>query len=136
VLDDSRHRVSRRDALKLGATAGIVAASAPYLSRLGGDGPFVDLSDATNAFSAIPNWPVPSIVTRAQWGANEALRRAGQSYDTTVQKLIVHHTASPNTVTDFAALCRGILSFETSGEYIDIAYNWLIDPHGRIYEGR
>ena len=20
--------------------------------------------------------------------------------------------------------------------YIDIAYNWLIDPHGRIYEGR
>ncbi len=136
MLDDSRHRVSRRAALKLGATAGVVAASAPYLSRLGGGVPFVDLSDATNAFSAIPNWPVPPIVTRSQWGANESLRRAGQSYDTTVQKLIVHHTASPNTVTDFAALCRGILSFETSGEYIDIAYNWLIDPHGHIYEGR
>jgi uncharacterized protein with LGFP repeats len=79
---------------------------------------------------------VPSIVTRCAVGRERSLAPRGQSYDTTVQKLIVHHTASPNTVTDFAALCRGILSFETSGEYIDIAYNWLIDPHGRIYEGR
>ena len=41
-------------------------------------------------------------------------------------------TTSPTT----PSLCRGILANETSGEYIDIAYNWLIDPNGRIYEGR
>ena len=48
----------------------------------------------------------------------------------------MHHTGTPNDITDYAGLCRGILANETSGEYIDIAYNWLIDPNGRIYEGR
>jgi hypothetical protein len=137
VLPEDRDRlISRRSALKLGAGAGAVAASAPYLARLDSTRGAVDLSDATPAMAVIPNWPVPPIVTRAQWGANEALRKPGQVYDSTIQKLIVHHTASPNSITDYAGLCRGILGYETSGVYIDIAYNWMIDPVGRIYEGR
>ena len=96
----------------------------------------VDLGDAQSDVRADADWPVPPIVTRAQWGANEALRKPGQTYDSSVLKLIVHHTGTPNDVTDYAGLCRGILANETSGEYIDIAYNWLIDPNGRIYEGR
>jgi hypothetical protein len=130
------HRLSRRAALKLGAGAGAVAASTPYLAKLGGGTTVFDLANAKPVFAKIPSWPVPSIVTRAQWGANEALRKGGQEYDTVVQKIIVHHTASPNSITNYPALCRSILGFETSGEYIDIAYNWMIDPHGRIYEGR
>ena len=129
-------RISRRAALKLGAGASAVAASAPYLAKLGSDSRVFDLSGAEPAMARIAHWPVPRIVTRAQWGANEALRKPGQEYDTVVQKIIVHHTASPNSITDYAGLCRGILEFETSGEYIDIAYNWMIDPNGHIYEGR
>jgi hypothetical protein len=136
LQEDGDRPISRRAALKLGAGAGAVAATAPYLARLGSSHHAVDLSGAVPAMAEIPNWPVPAMVTRAQWGANEALRKPGQVYDTTIQKLIVHHTASPNSITNYAGICRGILADETSGEYIDIAYNWLIDPVGRIYEGR
>ena len=48
----------------------------------------------------------------------------------------MHHTGTPNSITDYAGLCRSIYASEVAGEYIDIAYNWLIDPVGRIYEGR
>jgi hypothetical protein len=137
---DSRGIISRsltrRAALQLGAGAGAAAVAAPYIARLTRGARAVDLSDARPLFAAMPSWPVPPIVTRAQWGANEALRKPGQLYDSRVTKIIVHHTGTPNDVTDYAGLCRGILANETSGVYIDIAYNWLIDPAGRIYEGR
>jgi hypothetical protein len=129
-------RVTRRAALQLGAGAGVAAVAAPYIARHSGGPRAVDLRDARRVFTAVPNWPVPPIVTRAQWGADEGLRKGGLSYDTHVVKIVVHHTGTPNDITDYAGLCRGILANETSGEYIDIAYNWLIDPNGRIYEGR
>ena len=53
-----------------------------------------------------------------------------------VKKLIVHHTGTPNDITDYPGLARGIFKNEVNNGYIDIAYNWLIDPNGRIYEGR
>ena len=138
--DDSHgivsRRLTRRAALQLGAGAGVAAVAAPYVAHLSGGSREVDITGAELTFAPIMNWPVPPIVTRAHWGANEALRKAGLSYDTSVTKIVVHHTGTPNSVTDYAGLCRGILANETSGEYIDIAYNWLIDPNGRIYEGR
>jgi hypothetical protein len=134
--DDGSRRLTRRAAIQLGAGVGAAAVAAPYLARTAGAHRAFDIDDSEATIAAIPNWPVPPIVTRAQWGANEALRKPGQEYDTSVLKLIVHHTGTPNSVTDYAGLCRGILANETSGEYIDIAYNWLIDPVGRIYEGR
>jgi hypothetical protein len=129
-------RISRRAALQLGIGAGTAAIAAPYVSRRGRLGGAVDLGSARPVLVPNPSWPVPPIVTRAQWGANESLRKPGQVYDAPVKKIIVHHTATPNDVTNYAALCRGILANETAGEYIDIAYNWLIDPLGNIYEGR
>ncbi|HUI47117.1 MAG TPA: peptidoglycan recognition family protein [Acidimicrobiia bacterium] len=138
--DDSHggisNRLTRRAALQLGAGAGAAAAAAPYLARFSGGPRAFELGEARPALAQIPSWPVPPIFTRAQWGANEALRKPGQVYDATVAKLIVHHTGTPNDVTNYAGLCRSILANETSGEYIDIAYNWLIDPNGSIYEGR
>ena len=138
--DDSHdrvaHRITRRAALQLGAGAGAAAVAAPYVARLTESSGAVDLTGVRLAISALPNWPIPPIVTRAQWGADESLRKTGQSYDSSIAKIVVHHTGTPNDITDYAGLCRGILANETSGEYIDIAYNWLIDPRGRIYEGR
>ncbi|MCZ7527378.1 MAG: peptidoglycan recognition protein family protein [Acidimicrobiia bacterium] len=57
-------------------------------------------------------------------------------YDTVVKKLVVHHTATPNNPPDPASSIRGIYHYHLSGEWIDIAYHWLIDQDGRIYEGR
>jgi hypothetical protein len=120
---------------------GATAMAAPYLAHLGhpasvDNARATGIADARLMFAPVHDWPVPPIVTRAQWGANEGLRRSGQIFDSPVVKIVVHHTGTPNDITDYPGLCRGILANETSGEYIDIAYNWLIDPNGRIYEGR
>jgi hypothetical protein len=120
--------------LQLGAGAGLAAAAAPYLATRGPAGVLLDRAEPVLA--AMPNWPPPAIITRAQWGANEALRKPGAAYDAPVRKIVVHHTGTPNSITDYAGLCRSIFASETAGEYLDIAYNWLIDPLGRIYEGR
>jgi hypothetical protein len=128
-------RLSRRRALQLGAGAGATAAIAPYLSRVGAQSAY-DLTGAQLALTPRPTWPPPPIVTRAAWGANEALRKPGQIYDSPIRKIVVHHTGTPNEISDYAGLCRSILQSEVAGEYIDIAYNWLVDPFGRIYEGR
>jgi hypothetical protein len=132
----SRRIVTRRAALQLGAGAGAAALAAPYLARLGAGSDLLDLGDAQRVLSQNPTWPVPPMITRAGWGANEGLRKPVQVYDPTIEKFIVNHTGTPNDITDYPGLARGILANETAGEYIDIAYNWLIDPNGNIYEGR
>ena len=84
-----------------------------------------------------PDWPSPPIVTRAAWGANEGIRRGGQEYDTVVEKIVIHHTATPSNPADPAAALRGVYTHAvSSGGYIDLQYNWMIDHNGRIYEGR
>jgi hypothetical protein len=135
--------VSRRAALQLAAGAGAVAATAPHLARLergaqllGARAGDVDLGDVELTAARRKNWPAPRIVTRAQWGANEALRHDSPTFNAAVKKIVVHHTGTPNTITDYAGLARGIYTNELNNGYIDIAYNWLIDPQGRIYEGR
>ena len=131
----SHHGLSRRDLLRLGAGAALVAAAA---APIGPRGPARIALDRLlpTATTRRPDWPVPAIVTRAEWGAKESLRSGTPVYDDIVEKIIVHHTATPNSVTDGAALCRSILAYETAHGFSDIAYNWLIDPAGRIYEGR
>jgi hypothetical protein len=131
--DASGRGLTRRTALRLGLGAGAAAAIAPRL-HLGGDDA-TPLDAERLAFQA-ESWPTPPIVTRAQWGANEALRKPGNAYDNAVQKIVVHHTATPNNPPDPARVVRGIYEYAVSREYIDIQYNWLIDQHGRIYEGR
>jgi len=128
--------VSRRKALQLAAGAGATAAAAPYLGRLERGTDLFDLRDAELAATQRLDWPAPPIVTRAKWGANESLRTDSPIFNAQVTKLIVHHTGTPNDITDYSSLARGILSNEVNNGYIDIAYNWLIDPKGRIYEGR
>jgi hypothetical protein len=79
--------------------------------------------------------PAPAIVTRAQWGADESIRRSTIAF-APVHKLVVHHSATA-VDDDPAATVRAIYRFhvEQNG-WNDIAYNFLIDPMGRVYEGR
>jgi N-acetylmuramoyl-L-alanine amidase len=82
----------------------------------------------------------PAIITRQEWGAAERLRRCGPDYaEDGVKMAYVHHTVSPNRYAASRAddLIRGIYAYHVRGrKFCDIAYNFLIDRFGRIYEGR
>src|SRR3989442_987009 len=78
--------------------------AAPLLARAGTAGKLFDLRGAEPALTSQVDWPVPPIVTRAQWGANESLRKPGRVYNPVVRKIIVHHTGTPNSITDYPGL--------------------------------
>lgn len=97
-----------------------------------------DLTRATPAASASAAALQPTIITRAQWGADESLR-GSTTLNTTVKAITVHHTAGSNSYTQdtTAAQIRGIYAYDTlTLGWADIAYNFLVDKWGRIYEGR
>ncbi len=51
--------------------------------------------------------------------------------------MIVHHSASSNTSSNWAAVVESFYVYHTEGHgWDDIGYNWLIDPNGVIYIGR
>ena len=80
----------------------------------------------------------PAIYTRAQWGADESLRRAAPSYGQ-VRLGFVHHTVSSNSYTaaQVPAMIRGIYAYHVKSEgWNDIGYNFLVDRFGRTWEGR
>ena len=135
--------LSRRSLLRLGLAAGVGAAtvriSPAFAAPVGEAEHEVGAPGAALVPSARPqqpSYPPPPIVTRAQWGANEGLRKSAPSYNTVVEKIVVHHTVTPNNPPDPAATVRSVYEYNMSGEYLDIAYHFLIDQNGRIYEGR
>lgn len=82
---------------------------------------------------------VPSIYTRAQWGANETWRDGPPRYNSTILQAHVHHSASGNGYAqgDVPALIRSFYRYHThSLGWSDIAYNFLVDSFGTIWEGR
>ncbi|MDQ3859133.1 MAG: N-acetylmuramoyl-L-alanine amidase [Actinomycetota bacterium] len=81
----------------------------------------------------------PRIIMRAQWGADESIVRAPPSYAERVAFSVVHHTAGapPSSPAQSAAMVRGVLAYHVrSNGWNDIAYNYLVDPFGQIFEGR
>jgi hypothetical protein len=84
----------------------------------------------------------PTIITRAEWGANEAIRRnlkKGPKFADNVHIAIVHHTAGTNNYSrsQSAAIVRGIELYHVQGNgWDDIGYNFLVDKYGQVFEGR
>jgi hypothetical protein len=84
----------------------------------------------------------PPIITRAEWGANESIRRnkkKGPEIADNVHIAIVHHTAGTNNYTraQSAAIVRGIELYHVLGNgWDDIGYNFLVDKYGQVFEGR
>jgi len=109
-----------------------------------GSSPADGVAPPRAASSASAAAATPPIVTRAQWGADESLRDAPR-YTSTVKVGFVHHSASSNsywqrsgwTSADAAKDIRAIYAYDTlSLGWSDIAYNFLVDMAGRVYEGR
>lgn len=82
--------------------------------------------------------PAPSIKPRASWADDRPAR--GALADEDVRFLVVHHSASNNghSSADAPRILRGFYDFHTSPSrgWEDIAYNFLIDEEGGIWEGR
>jgi uncharacterized protein with LGFP repeats len=81
----------------------------------------------------------PSIISRAQWGADESMKCGSPVYDDGVKAAIVHHTAGSNDYSpeDSAAIVRAIYAYHTRTlGWCDIAYNALVDKYGQVFEGR
>jgi hypothetical protein len=84
---------------------------------------------------------LPPAVSRSVWGAGWNLTN-GQIYAGTasfapVTHLIVHHSATNNTSTDWNAVVASIFDghVNTNG-WSDVGYNYLIAPNGTLYVGR
>ncbi|NUR16631.1 MAG: hypothetical protein HOQ13_10005, partial [Dermatophilaceae bacterium] len=97
------------------------------------------MSTATTATATLASVPQPTIVTRAQWGANESMMPCQPDAVGGFKAGVVHHTVNANNYTAAQApgLVRGIFAYHTqSNGWCDIGYNFLVDRFGRIYEGR
>ncbi len=126
--------MSRRDALRLLAAAPLALGLRAVASNS-----FQALADPglSAPFGVLTR--VPTIISRADWGADESMRRGAPLYDDGIRAGIVHHTATPNeyAAADSAGIVRGIYRYHTTTlGWSDIAYNALVDRYGQVFEGR
>ncbi|RMG64680.1 MAG: T9SS C-terminal target domain-containing protein [Bacteroidetes bacterium] len=80
----------------------------------------------------------PLFATRTEWGCPDGQSPScAQPAYAPVSHMIVHHSATPGTATNWAAVVLSIWNYHvnTNG-WCDIGYNWLIAPDGVVYEGR
>lgn len=93
--------------------------------------------DAAQGIS-YPNAPTarPFVISRQVWcTAVECNYSDGLEYSPATN-LIMHHTVSSNSSSDWAATIRAIWEYHTfSRGWGDIGYNYLVDRNGVIYEG-
>lgn len=81
----------------------------------------------------------PTILSRADWGADESWRDGPPGYNQLMQQVHIHHTASGNdySTPDVPGLIRGMYRYHTHNlGWSDIGYNFLVDRFGRVWEGR
>ena len=81
----------------------------------------------------------PPIITRADWHADESIRRAAPYYADGIHLAIVHHTAGSNSYSksQSASIVRAIELYHVQGNgWNDIGYNFFVDKYGQIFEGR
>ena len=81
----------------------------------------------------------PEIRPRSDWASGRPAKGAIPAED--VRLLIIHHTSLPANgygAEDVGRLLRGIYDFHTGPQkrWPDIAYNFMVDKFGRIFEAR
>jgi hypothetical protein len=123
----------RRRFLRLAAAGAVTAAAAASF-----DVQAVEAKPKSNTGpSTVGRVPTPTIITRAEWGADESIRDNHIIGWAPFRKIVVHHTASPNHVKDPASTVRFGYELHVVGRgFTDIGYNFLISPDGQIFEGR
>ncbi|MDA1266477.1 MAG: peptidoglycan recognition family protein, partial [Planctomycetota bacterium] len=86
---------------------------------------------------------IPGVLSRADWGARLPNARRLDPASKRWNYITIHHSAEPGASPlngswgDSVGALRDIQSAHMNGEgYGDIGYHFLIDPAGRIFEGR
>ena len=95
--------------------------------------------DAISLRSAATAPAMPTIYSRAQWGANEAIRNKSALRYGSVSAGFVHHTVNANNYSEaeVPGILRSIYAYHVQSRgWSDIGYNFLVDRFGRIWEGR
>jgi hypothetical protein len=86
--------------------------------------------------STVSNCEEPPMVLQEVWRAE----LPAPDYDrisNKVKNIIIHHSATSNSITDYTGLVRSIYTTHTQvNGYSDIGYNYLIAPDGTIFAGR
>jgi hypothetical protein len=80
----------------------------------------------------------PPIIARSAWAGGRARPRAGPFYGA-IELAFVHHTDNPNGYAraDVPAMLLAMFDYHRYVRgYYDIAYNFIIDAFGRVWEGR
>lgn len=83
--------------------------------------------------------PMPAIVARSAWRADEKLVRHRATYTGAVSAVFVHHTGHPNgyECADVPGMLRALQADHIQHQgWDDIGYNFVVDRCGTIYEGR
>ncbi|HEX2892931.1 MAG TPA: FG-GAP-like repeat-containing protein [Marmoricola sp.] len=147
VIDPGAGKVTKQapaiDTSKLPASDQTATSAPPVEKTATAQTASASTSDSTSgdtaALAAMTVAPKPMIYSRAQWGANEALRDKSSLHYGTIQTGFIHHTVNANNYTadQVPALIRGIYAYHTQTRgWSDIGYNFLVDRFGRIWEGR
>jgi len=82
---------------------------------------------------------MPGIYTRDVWGARPFACAGGPEYAPKLKFAVVHHTVNSNNYTpqSVASMIRGIQAYHMDANgYCDIAYHFIVDRFGGIWEGR
>ncbi|WP_425308724.1 N-acetylmuramoyl-L-alanine amidase [Ammonicoccus fulvus] len=117
--------VSRRHLLAAGLGAGVALGLAP------------GVASAAPGRAGVRQ---PEIRPRSEWA--EGSNPTGPLQEEApgdVRFLVIHHSESPNSETpaSIPGRLRGFYSFHTgTKKWPDVAYNFFVDPFGRIWEGR
>ena len=80
----------------------------------------------------------PRIISRAAWATRACRPRKSAAYGG-VDLAVVHHTVNANFYTrgQSASMVRSICLFHKYGNgWNDIGYNFVVDRHGQVFEGR
>lgn len=82
------------------------------------------------------NNPKPPVISREVWCVESGCNYTDDIFYQPVTHLILHHTVTSNSTTDWPAVVRAIWSFHTyTRGWGDIGYNFLVDVDGFVYEG-
>ncbi len=93
-------------------------------------------ADATPLADGASLAPPFGIQLRSAWGARAT---SPASYASTVKLAVVHHSDSSNSYSpaDVPGVLRSIQAFHMDGRgWSDIAYNFVVDKYGGVWEGR
>ena len=103
------------------------------------DGP-APRSWGTASASAAERHPLLGLVNRrADWGADESKRSGSPDYASTVEAVVVHHTAGSNDYTqaDVPRRIRADYAYHVDARgWSDLGYNLVVDRFGGIWVGR